>query len=230
MTGVVIEHRRGAAAELHAADPFDGGAPDAPAVWVCDVTAPAIVLGSRQTADVLDLDACRAAGYDVVSRRSGGGAVLLRPGAVCWIDLVVPHGIAPDDVRGSMVWAGSAWRDALVALGAAGDRLAVHRGAMTASPWSALVCFAGLGPGEVVVGDRKLVGLSQRRTRHGIRIQCQMHRAPLLGRMPQLFAAPIPDAELAEAAVVGEVIDRQVDDRTIATALATAVTRRITTV
>jgi hypothetical protein len=30
-----------------------------------------------------------------------------------------------------------------------------------------LVCFAGRGPGEVFVGDRKLVGLSQWRSREG---------------------------------------------------------------
>ena len=44
-------------------------------------------------------------------------------------------------------------------------------------PWSALVCFAGIGPGEVLDGDgRKWVGISQRRTRDWIRLQTMAHR------------------------------------------------------
>jgi lipoate-protein ligase A len=42
--------------------------------------------------------------------------------------------------------------------------------------WSDLVCFAGIGPGELFVGDRKLVGMSQRRTRAGARFQCALPR------------------------------------------------------
>jgi len=38
------------------------------------------------------------------------------------------------------------------------------------------VCFAGLGSGEVSVGDRKIVGMSQRRTRDWARFQCLVHR------------------------------------------------------
>lgn len=39
--------------------------------------------------------------------------------------------------------------------------------------WSSLVCFAGLAGGEVTgAGGRKVVGISQRRTRHGSLFQC----------------------------------------------------------
>ena len=49
----------------------------------------------------------------------------------------------------------------------------VHEGGLCRSPWSRLVCFGGLGTGEVVDDDGvKLVGLSQRRTRAGARFQC----------------------------------------------------------
>ena len=34
------------------------------------------------------------------------------------------------------------------------------------------MCFAGLGPGEVLVDGRKVVGISQRRDRFGARFQC----------------------------------------------------------
>ena len=52
------------------------------------------------------------------------------------------------------------------------DDLSVHDGAMASTAWSKLVCFDGVGAGEVLVGGRKLVGLSQRRTRHAARLQC----------------------------------------------------------
>jgi hypothetical protein len=44
---------------------------------------------------------------------------------------------------------------------------------MVRNRWSSLVCFAGLGAGEVVSADgQKVVGISQRRTRHGALFQC----------------------------------------------------------
>jgi lipoate-protein ligase A len=169
-------------------------------VWLCEPTDAAIVLGSRQTPDVVDLAACRAAGLEVVRRRSGGGVVLLRPGAVAWVDLVVPHGVAPDDVRGSMRWAGERWAAALE--GSVDGRLTVHTAGMVVTPWSELVCFAGLGPGEVLLDGDKLVGLSQRRTRHGLRIQGTVHRRDLVAELPGLLAGPLPAAELASPAVL----------------------------
>jgi lipoate-protein ligase A len=43
---------------------------------------------------------------------------------------------------------------------------------MQRTPWSASVCFAGLGPGEITVDGRKVVGMSQRRTREAALFQC----------------------------------------------------------
>jgi hypothetical protein len=40
-----------------------------------------------------------------------------------------------------------------------------------------LVCFAGIGAGEVLVGGAKVVGISQRRDRRGSRFQCVAHRS-----------------------------------------------------
>jgi lipoate---protein ligase len=47
-----------------------------------------------------------------------------------------------------------------------------YDGPMRKAPWSDRVCFAGLGPGEVTVDGRKVVGMSQRRTREGVLFQC----------------------------------------------------------
>lgn len=141
------------------------------AVWVCDATGPALVLGSAQREDRVDRSACAAAGVDVVRRRSGGGAVLVIPGEVLWVDLVLPVGdvLWQDDVGRAFHWVGEAW---VAALGDLGVSAEVHRGPLVRSPWSAEVCFAGLGAGEVTVAGRKVVGISQRRTRAASRFQC----------------------------------------------------------
>lgn len=225
---VTVDERHDTAEVLHGTDPLADGPVTEPVVRICEPSRPAIVLGSRQSPDLLDLDRVAESGLDVVRRRSGGGAVLLRPGDIIWIDLVVPHGIAPDDVRGSMVWAGECWRDALVACGADDTLLDLHRGGMECTVWSGLVCFAGLGPGEIVVDGRKLVGLSQRRTRHGLRIQGQVHRRSLLGEMPALFSGEVPTVAIGDVATLDEVAVATVSAREIADALASSIEGRKT--
>src|SRR5690606_24455396 len=58
----------------------------------------------------------------------------------------------------------------LESIGVEGAR--AHGGGMVENRWSRLVCFAGLAPGEVTVEGRKVVGVSQRRTRTSARFQC----------------------------------------------------------
>jgi hypothetical protein len=99
---------------------------------------------------------------------------------------------------------GRAWRAALIEVaGADPGRLRVHRGGMVDSDWSALVCFAGIGPGEVLDGA-KLVGLSQRRTRAGARIQGLMHIAPVtrLDAREYWWRAPVPAGRRRSPAVL----------------------------
>lgn len=149
----------------------------------CDVTAPAVVLGSTQGDGVL---APGAGGVDVARRRSGGGAVLVEPGRVLWAEVVVPAGdpLWQADVGRAAWWLGDEWAATLAALGVGGA--VVHRGGLVRAPWSAAVCFAGLGPGEVTVGGRKVVGISQRRTREGALFQCAV---PLAWDPAALLAA-----------------------------------------
>lgn len=164
-----VVHRTESAASFHArtVEP-----PVHRAIWVCEPTGPALVLGSTQRDDVVDRAACTAAGVDVVRRRSGGGAVLVEPGELLWVDVVLPAGdpLWDDDVGRSFRWLGDAWAAALADLGAAAS---AHQGGLRRTRWSDLVCFAGVGPGEVLRPDgAKLVGISQRRTRAGARFQC----------------------------------------------------------
>jgi lipoate-protein ligase A len=133
----------------------------------------AVVLGSAQSQNVVDRQACACARLDVVHRRSGGGAVLVEPESVLWVDLVIAatDPLWSADVGRSMWWVGEAWAEALRRAGV--GSLEVWKGPMLRSAWSSLVCFAGLGPGEVVDGARrKVVGISQRRSRHGALFQC----------------------------------------------------------
>lgn len=169
MTDWVVEHHRGPAGELHALEVPDDGTPR---VWVLDVTGPAVVLGSTQRDDVVDAEAARAAGVAVVRRRSGGGAVWVGPGDPHWIDVIVPrgHGLWSDDVGRAFLPIGRAWQRALASVGIDGTRL--HEDGLACGPLGGTVCFAGRGSGEVLAGDAKVVGISQRRTRAGARFQC----------------------------------------------------------
>lgn len=142
--------------------------PAARAAWVFEPTAPALVLGSTQSLDVVRADA----DVEVVTRRSGGGAVLVVPGDVLWVDVIVPAGdeLWDDDVGRSFGWLGATWQAALAEVGVA---TTAHEGALVRTRWSDLVCFAGLGPGELRnEAGEKVVGLSQRRTREVARFQC----------------------------------------------------------
>jgi lipoate---protein ligase len=166
---VRIERRTGSAGQFHA-EPIPDPLPSA-VTWVFELDRPALVLGSGQREVVADAEATRAARIEVVRRRSGGGAVLLLPGRCSWIDVLLPR-YDPrwdDDVGTSAHWLGDTWASALRDVGV---QAAIHRGALQKTTWGPLVCFGAVGPGEVIVGSRKVVGISQRRTRIGARFQC----------------------------------------------------------
>ena len=152
------------AADFHASEVPE---PAERAVWVADPDAPALVLGSAQPESDLRPDVA----IDVVRRRSGGGAVLVVPGDLLWVDVIVPADdpLWDADVSRASHWLGDVWAAALAELGVEGS---VHKAGLVRSRWSSSVCFAGRGPGEVTLGDRKVVGISQRRTRSAARFQC----------------------------------------------------------
>jgi lipoate---protein ligase len=192
-----VEAHQGSAAEFHARTVEE---PARRAVWWSSVDRPALVLGSAQRPEVADAAALAAAGVELVRRRSGGGAVLLVPGEVVWADVIVPAGdlLWDDDVGRATHWLGDAWAQAVAACGLTGTD--VHRGPMVRTPWSSLVCFSGLGPGEVRLSERKVVGISQRRTRHWARFQCAAYVRWDPAALVALLAEPRPSlGELADA-------------------------------
>ncbi len=135
------------------------------------VTGAGLVLGSTQSLETADQIRAAAAGTEILRRRSGGGAVLLLPGSQVWVDFFVPASdpLWSDDVAHAAQWVGELWSAAVEPFVA--EPISVHSGRLVADRWGRLVCFAGSGPGEVFAGGRKVVGVSQRRTRSRVRIQ-----------------------------------------------------------
>lgn len=187
-------------------------------VDVMQLERPALVLGSTQPEADADRRAIEAFGVELARRRSGGGAVFLVPNLTVWVDVEVPRldDLWDDDVGRAFHWLGRAWASAVGELGVAGE---VHTGGVLESRWSRQVCFGGLGSGEVTVGGRKLVGISQRRTRAGARFQCVVHRrwdpVPILGLLALDDADRV--AAMTDLAAAGEGLD--VDEGVLVEAL-----------
>jgi lipoate---protein ligase len=206
-----LRRLRGPAAGLHAE-----AVPAAPtrAAWVLEAEAPALVLGSTQGDELVDAGAVAARGVEVVRRRSGGGVVFVDPGTTAWVDVIVPAGdpLWHDDVGKAAVWVGRAWQAALSDLGLAPTE--VHEGALACGPLGRLVCFATVGAGEVTLPDgRKVVGVSQRRTRAAARFQCAAYTrwdaAPLVDllRLDDEGARAVADAAAGVGHTPGAVVE-----------------------
>jgi len=154
-----------------------------PVVRLSRMRGRALVLGSTQDATVVDQRRAASAAVDIVRRSTGGGAVWVDVDAQVWLDFWLPrrHDLWDDDIIGAAGWVGDTWVRALASLGVKTPH--VHRGPLVRTPWSDLVCFAGLGPGEITVvpssgglpapgperSTAKVMGLAQRRTRAGAR-------------------------------------------------------------
>jgi lipoate-protein ligase A len=168
----------------------------APALRWYRITPPAVLLGSAQRLEEIDLGACAARGVRAHRRRSGGGAVLSDE-ALLLLDLALPrdHPLYRDDVTESYRWIGEVWAAALRDLGL--DASPISIGAARADtaaidPLLRRVCFGGRSPYETLVGQRKVVGLAQIRRRAGALYQAGVylrwspkHSADLIAATPQ---------------------------------------------
>lgn len=147
-----------------------------------------VILGTTQPEGTVDRVAAERWSAAIARRRSGGGAVLVEQGDPVWVDVWVPRSdpLWRQDVVEAAYWIGEWWARALTGLGV--PDAAVHRGPSLSAPWSHLVCFAGVGPGEVSVRRRKLVGLSQWRSRQGALFQICAYRRWDPGPLVELLA------------------------------------------
>ncbi len=193
-----VERLAGSAAEIHAREVAPGAGS---AVWVVEASEPALVLGSTQPASTVDQAGAERAGIAVVRRRSGGGAVLVDPAALVWVDVFVPAGdrLWRADVGRAPLWLGEVWAQVCRRFGVAA---AVHTAALAPDPLARSVCFAGRAPGEVISGSAKVVGIAQRRTRAWARFQC----AALLAWEPESLLellAPLAPGDRARVRAAG---------------------------
>jgi len=205
MTELVV-FRDGRADDFHAQD---WPTLQKPYIWWFHPVRAALVLGSTQKLDLVDVAACAERDVDVVQRRSGGGVVLLQPGNMVWLDVVLPstHTRWRLDIGESAVWIGEVCARALTDMGC--GPLQVHTGAMQHSPWSHVVCFTGRGAGEVFDAQgSKVVGISQRRTREWARFQCLISVVWDPETLLALLRPPHP--RLSEIANAGSTLARNV--------------------
>lgn len=144
------------------------------ALWRCTVSQPALIVGSSQSTSLINASCAAEHNTEIVRRRSGGGIVYVHPNDSVWIDITIPRDDAlwTDDVTSSMLWLG----DVFVRAVSPWVEATCYREAFAAGDYGREVCFASHSPGEVFVGDQKLVGISQRRTRDGARFQCVLYR------------------------------------------------------
>jgi len=166
-----VTAEQGSARAFHLDDSFSAGDRQ---VRIFTVQDSALVLGSTQSVDDVDTAVAQHLMIDVFRRRSGGGAVLLQPNAQLWCDVFITKAdqLWSEDVGVASHWLGDVWAEALGSQGF--DDAVVHRGPMQVTVSSSVLCFAGLGPGEVTIDGAKCVGISQRRTREGARFQCSV--------------------------------------------------------
>jgi len=207
---MIVRRCKATAGEFHsrALDPSEA--------WFVEVSREAVVLGSRQDASLLDHERCGNEKVDVVARRSGGGIVHLVPGKHVWVDVTISdaHPQWTDDVVESTRWIGESW---VRALGELGIVSSVYRDRLQADKLGELICFASLGPGEVIDDTgAKLVGISQRRTRSSARFQCtvltEWDPERLLGFLAQTVRVSLPTETSNELRRRVAFVDHRVSD------------------
>jgi lipoate---protein ligase len=163
---------------------------------------PAVVLGRGQVGTFADSD-----GFTVLTRFSGGGAVLLDADVLA-LDILLPasHPLLDGDLSTVFMRVGKIWARALRGLGVPNVTIwdqppTARRRGSEREQLLAAICYATLGRGEVLADGRKLVGLAQRRRRQGALVQCGLLRRWQPAWLLQALDADPDDAEIRHHAV-----------------------------
>jgi lipoate-protein ligase A len=132
---------------------------------------------------MVDLERCAVAGVEVLTRRAGGGALLLDASMLCGaICLALPDPRAPDDLTESYRWLGDCLVAACHRAGvpaarrvevdeARADVADLRQRADAVARILLNVCYGALSPHEVAIGSAKLIGIAQVRRRHAALLQ-----------------------------------------------------------
>ncbi len=184
-------------------------------IWVRTIPRPALVLGSTQPDELVRSDRAERDGIEVARRRSGGGLVWIDPATDCWIDVIVPIGspLWQQDIGRAFHWLGERWAAVIGEVSPSSVPLVRHATAPRSGPSTPgpgrVWCFADVGHGEITLDGSKILGLSQRRTRHWARLQ-----GLLLGAWPGEELDEYVDLEVAAALAPG-VSEKDLQPRAI---------------
>jgi lipoate-protein ligase A len=179
-----------------------------PAMRWFQFAPPAVLLGSSQRVETIDPAVRAASGVALHRRRSGGGAVL-GDRTLLLLDVALPpdEPLYRHDVTEAYRWFGEVWASALAQLGIDAWVLplaAARADTQTLAPALKDVCYGGRSPYEVLVSERKVVGLAQVRRRAGALLQAGVY----LRWSPERTAALMRGTADDRAALAGLLAER----------------------
>ncbi|HJV84521.1 MAG TPA: ligase [Noviherbaspirillum sp.] len=143
-----------------------------PTVRLWRYDTPGLVLGCSQRTSTSAEQVRQRAGIAMVARQAGGGAVLVGPWMLS-VSVALPntHPLVSQNLVDSYRWIGELHGEVLRRFGVAARTLPpdeagiLQKGTVEAGlGWA---CFGGFSPWEVVVKNKKIVGLAQVRRRTG---------------------------------------------------------------
>lgn len=182
-----------------------------PTAFVVRVADPLIVLGGSQPDQVVRDDVDEQ--FMVRRRRGGGGVVLVQPDDL-WLDWWIPRGDGRvgDDVTRNSLLAAEWWYRAIAPVLAEVPQ--IHGGPLQVHKSLRDICFAGSGPGELFVGGKKFLGVTQWNVREGCFLSTVIPSWPLhdvalaLREVPEGLNEALADVATArDLGVLGQAED-----------------------
>lgn len=179
----------------------------APTVRLYGWSVPTVSIGYSQNPDAdLDLVRCREMGVPIVRRPTGGRALLHHKELTYSIAAPIPHPNFPANLRGAYQVISQALIHFLVELGI-GDAAIAEPGSRERKLRAARspCCFSSINHCEITVGEKKLIGSAQRRTKkaflqHGsVWLDCDR------AFMNSLFRYPSEEARKANLEILERV-------------------------
>lgn len=171
-----------------------------PSIWWHAADSATLILGAAQA------EPEPGAGAGRTVRRNAGGTAVLADRAVLGMDILLPQGhpLALPDVVEAYHWVGDTWVAALALLGVFARTVTIAEAREQGHPPVGLeaavrrACFGTLSPYEVVVGNRKVVGLAQVRRARGILLQSGIHLSFDADSLARRLVAGDPEPLAAE--------------------------------
>lgn len=184
-----------------------------------------LVLGFSQKEEVLNQEAVVQQQIPIYHRRAGGTAVLVGPHLLS-LDVVLPagHPLILADIVKSYEWFGVAWMETLEQLGIEAHVVlpqeAREQRMLLKQPETQVreellrrACFGSISPYEVVVGQRKVVGLDMIRRKVGSVLQAGVLLQWETGTLAKLLGRTLEEQALLKEGLLERAVglDRLAD-------------------